>query len=111
MLGDLVNAGERRAALAQVFGARVHVGSLGEGGVVVARPLADDGDRDARVLHECQGRVSGVVQGDPAQARTRSLEQPPELVGVPLGMDGIPSSSVTRYSPPWYQSSMASPAW
>jgi hypothetical protein len=32
-------------------------------------PLADDGDRDARVLHERQGHVPGVMQGDPAQAQ------------------------------------------
>ena len=37
------------------------------------------------MLHENQGRVPGVVQGDPAQAG--APEQPPELVGVPLGMD------------------------
>jgi hypothetical protein len=57
LLGNLVNAGGHLTALAQVFGVRVYVGSLGESGVVLACPLADDGDQDARVLHECQGRV------------------------------------------------------
>ena len=83
-LGDLVDAGEGSAALLQVVVARVDVGALGKRGVVMPRPLADDGDGHARVLHQGQGRVPGVVQGDPAQAR--ALEQPPELVGVLLGV-------------------------
>ena len=57
LLGDLENAGGHLAALAQVFGIRVYVGWLGEGGVVLACLLADDGDQDARMLHECQGRA------------------------------------------------------
>ena len=74
-LGDLVDAGKGATALLQVRAARVDVGALGERSIVVPRPLADDGERDARVLHQRQGRVPGVVQGDPAQAR--SLERPP----------------------------------
>lgn len=65
-LGDLVNAGECPAALVEVWAARVDVGALGEGGIVVTCPLADNRDWDARVLHQGQGRVPGVVQGDPA---------------------------------------------
>ena len=40
-----LNAGERLGALLQVLVARVDVGLHGERGVVVPRPLADDGDR------------------------------------------------------------------
>src|SRR5262249_56643746 len=50
LLGDLVNAGEGSAPLLKVRVARVDVGALGERGVVVAGPFADDGDRHARVL-------------------------------------------------------------
>jgi len=66
-LGDLVNAGQGTAALLQVRAARVDVGALDERSIVVSRPLADDGDRDARVLHQRQGRMPGVVRRDPAQ--------------------------------------------
>ena len=48
VIGDLVNAGEGPAALLQVVVARVDVGALGERGVVVACPLADDGDEQTR---------------------------------------------------------------
>src|SRR5262249_36723755 len=61
LLGDLVNAGEGSAALLKVRVARVDVGALGERGVVVACPFADDGDRHARVLHQRQGCVPGGV--------------------------------------------------
>lgn len=86
LLSDLVCPGQGLAALLQVIGGRVDIGPLGETGVIVACPLAHDGDRDACVLHECQRRMPGVVQGDAAQ--TDPLEQPSELVGVPLWMDG-----------------------
>src|ERR1039457_5597608 len=49
-LSDLVNPGERGTALPQVVIARVDVGPLGESRVIVTGPLADDRDRDARVL-------------------------------------------------------------
>jgi hypothetical protein len=48
----------------------------------VPRPLADDGDRHARVLHQRQGGVPRVVQSDPPQPSPP--EQAAELVGVPL---------------------------
>jgi hypothetical protein len=49
-LGNLVNLGERLAALLQFVVARVDVGLHGERGVVVPGPLADDRDRDASLL-------------------------------------------------------------
>jgi transposase InsO family protein len=54
-------------------------------GVVVARSPADDGDRNACLLHQGQSGVSGVVKPDLAQRG--ALEQAGELVGVPLGVD------------------------
>ena len=69
-LGDLVDAGERPGPLAQVLVASVGVGPHRERGVVVARPLADDGDRDADLLHQAQGRVPRVVQPDLRQSGT-----------------------------------------
>ena len=86
VLSDLVDLGERGLALLEVLLARVDVGLLGERRVVMTCPLADNRDRHARVLHECQGRVARVVQGDPPQPGPP--EQAAELVGVPLGMDG-----------------------
>jgi hypothetical protein len=55
-----VNPGQRGTPLVQVLVAGVHVGLLSEGGVIVARPLAHNGDRDARVLHEGQLGVPGA---------------------------------------------------
>jgi len=63
--------------------------SSGERRVVVTGPLADDRDRHARVLHERQGRVARVVQGDPPQPGPP--QQAAELVGIPLGMNGSAS--------------------
>jgi hypothetical protein len=84
VLSDLVNAGERLGTLLQVLIARVDVGLHGERDVVVTRPLADDRDRHAGLLHQRQGGVPGVVQPDLAEAGP--LEQVGELVGVPLGV-------------------------
>jgi hypothetical protein len=80
-----VNPGQCRPALLQVIVAGVDVGSLGERRVVVARPLADDREGDARVLHQRQRGVARVVQRDPAQPGPP--EQPAELIGVPLRVD------------------------
>ena len=41
------------------------------------------------MLHERQGRVTRVVQGDPPQPGPP--EQAAELVGIPLGVDGTAS--------------------
>src|SRR6516165_5497405 len=49
-LDDLVDSGERRLASLQVVIAGVDVGLLRKRRVVVPGPLADDGDRHARVL-------------------------------------------------------------
>jgi hypothetical protein len=46
-LGDLVNLGQRLTVLLQIVVAGVDVGPHRERGVIVACPLADDGDRDA----------------------------------------------------------------
>jgi len=84
-LSDLVNPGERGLPPLQVLLARVDVGLLRERRVIVTRPLADDRDRHARVLHERQGRVTRVVQGDPPQPGPP--QQSAELVGIPLGVN------------------------
>jgi hypothetical protein len=76
-----VDLRQRGPALVQVVVAGVDVGLLRERRVVVPGSLADDGDRHACVLHERQCRVSGVVQGDPAQAS--ALEQPPGACCLP----------------------------
>jgi len=49
-LGDLVNLGQGLTSLLEVVVAGVDVGPHRERGVVVACPLADDGDRDAGLL-------------------------------------------------------------
>src|SRR5712692_11173371 len=88
---------------------RVDVGFLRERGVVVTCPLADDGDRDARVLHERQGRVlesCRVIRRRPARLSSR-----PNSSEYHSGWTGMPSPSVIAYSPPWYHSSPASPGW
>ncbi len=46
--------------------------------------------------------MPGVMQGDPAQARTR--EQPPELIGVPLGVDRHVQLVGDQVFAAWYQS-------
>jgi hypothetical protein len=74
-LSDLVNLGQRGAALLQVVIARVDVGPLGEHRVVVTRPLADDGDRDARVLtgnRRCSDRVE-FISREPVAGGTRQV--------------------------------------
>jgi hypothetical protein len=76
---------ERPGPLHQVLVARVDVGLHRERGVVMPRPPADDGDRNACLFHQGQSRVPGVVQPDLAQPG--ALEQAAELVGVPLGVD------------------------
>jgi hypothetical protein len=73
----------------------------------VACSLADDRDRDARVLHERQGGVARVMQGDPPQPGPP--EQPPELVGVPLGMHRDARLVDDRVLTARYQSGAASP--
>jgi hypothetical protein len=45
---DLMEAAQRLPSLLQVIGARVDIGSLGECGVVMTRPLAHDRDRNAQ---------------------------------------------------------------
>jgi hypothetical protein len=87
VLSDLVNPGERSLAPLQIFLARVDVSLLRERRVIMTRPLADDRDRHARVLHERQGCMAGVMQGDPRQPG--SPKQAAELVGVPLGVYGF----------------------
>ena len=108
-LSDLVNLGERLTALLQVVIAGVDVGPHRERGVIVACPLADNGDWHAGLLHQAQSRVPRVVQPDLGQASTS--QQAGELVGVRLGMKRIPSWSVTTYSSPaMYQSRSSRPA-
>jgi hypothetical protein len=55
-----VNLGERLATLFQVLLARVDIGLHRERGVVMPRPLADDGDGDAG-----QGAMVRIALGDP----------------------------------------------
>jgi len=71
----------------------------------VVGPLADDGDWHARVVHERQGRVTGVVQGDPPQPGPP--KQTAELVGVPLGMNGSASLVGDHVLAPWYHSQLS----
>ena len=68
----------------QVIAARVNVGPLGERAVIVPGPLTDDGDGHAGVLHQSQGRVAAVVQGDPS--KLCPLQHATELIGVPLAV-------------------------
>jgi hypothetical protein len=63
----------------------VDVGLLRERRVIVAHPLADDRDRHASVLHQREGRVTRVVQGDPREPGPP--EQSAELIGIPLGVN------------------------
>jgi hypothetical protein len=98
VLRDLLDPGQRGTASAQVVMAGVHVGLLSEGRVVVAGPLAHDGDGHIRMRHQGQRGVPGVVQRDSGQSRP--LEQPDEFVRVPLRI---------TYSPPRYQSRVAGP--
>ena len=73
-----MDADDGPAALLRVVVSRMHLGALRERGVVVRDPLADDRNRDARMLYQGQRRVPGIVQGDPAQGR--ALEQSLDLL-------------------------------
>jgi len=67
VLSDLMDLGECGLAALQVFLARVDVGLLCERRVVVTSPLADDGDRHARVQQR-RAPVPQIMQPEPVQA-------------------------------------------